>query len=61
MSCYFNHEVECCTGDLIRRHPELTLSDMFHCSKCGWNPEVERKRREEVRERYGKQLQKTIY
>lgn len=53
-SCYWNHEIDCSVGQVVQRHPEL--SDVLRCSKCGWNPDIERKRREEVRERYGKKL-----
>lgn len=58
MSCYFNKEVECRTGDLIRRHPECAETV---CGRCGWNPDVERKRREEVKKRYGEKLQQAIH
>ena len=58
MSCYFNDKVDCCTGDLIRRYPECAETV---CGNCGWNPDIERKRREELKERYGKQLQKTAH
>ena len=53
MSCYFNKEVECRAGDLIRRYPECAETV---CGRCGWNPDIERKRREEVKKRYGKKL-----
>ena len=52
-TCYFNREINCHCGPWVKAHPELTE---LHCSKCGCNPEVERKRREEVKARYGKKL-----
>lgn len=58
-SCYWNHEINCPVGQLIMKHPELVAS--LHCVKCGWNPEVERQRREEVRKRYGIELQKAVH
>jgi len=53
-SCYWNIEINCPVGHVVKKHPEL--SDVLHCAKCGWNPDVERKRREEVKARYGKKL-----
>lgn len=52
-SCYFNREINCHCGPLVKAHPECKE---LHCGKCGWNPDVERKRREEVKARYGKKL-----
>lgn len=57
-SCYWNHEINCPVGQIIMRHPELV--DSLHCAKCGWNPDVERKRREEVKRRYGEKLQSPV-
>ena len=51
--CYFNREINCHCGQWVKAHPERKE---LHCGKCGWNPEVERKRREEVKARYGKKL-----
>lgn len=58
MSCYYNIEVNCRSGDLIKRHPEC--ADTL-CARCGWHPEVAKKRREEVRARYGTKLQSPVH
>lgn len=59
MSCYFNHEVECRLGEVIvKRHRECIETV---CGRCGWNPDVERKRREEAKKRYGEKLQQTLH
>ena len=52
-TCYFNHEINCHCGKWVKERPERKE---LHCAKCGWNPDVERKRREEVRARYGTKL-----
>ena len=52
-SCAFNKEINCHCGQWVIKQP---AAKELHCSKCGWNPEVERKRREEVRKRYGEKL-----
>lgn len=52
-TCYFNHEINCHCGPWVKANPERKE---LHCVKCGWNPDVERKRREEVEKRYGKKL-----
>ena len=57
-TCYFNHEINCHCGPWVKAKPECKE---LHCAKCGWNPEVERQRREEVRKRYGIELQATVY
>lgn len=58
-SCCWNIEINCTVGHVVKKHPELR--DVLHCAKCGWNPEVERQRREEVRKRYGIKLQTTLH
>lgn len=58
-SCYWNHEVNCTVGQLVVRHPDLI--GVLHCSKCGWNPDVERARREEVKQKYGTKLQSPVH
>ena len=57
-TCYFNHEINCHCGPWVKENPERKE---LHCVKCGWNPEVERQRREEVRKRYGIELQATVH
>lgn len=57
-TCYFNHEINCHCGQWVKARPELKE---LHCAKCGWNPEVERRRREEVKQRYGQKLQSPVH
>ena len=57
-TCYFNHEINCRCGPWVKANPERKE---LHCVKCGWNPEVERQRREEVRKHYGIKLQTTLH
>ena len=52
-SCAFNREINCHCGKWVIKQP---AAKELHCAKCGWNPDVERKRREEVKARYGKKL-----
>ena len=57
-TCYFNHEINCHCGTWVKANPERKE---LHCVKCGWTPEVERQRREEVRKRYGIELQAAVH
>lgn len=57
-TCFFNHEINCHCGPWVKANPE---SKELHCKSCGWNPEVERKRREEVKARYGIKLQSPVH
>lgn len=31
------------------------MCDEMHCEKCGWNPDVDAKRKEETRKRFAKE------
>lgn len=56
-TCYFNHEINCRCGPWVEAHPECKE---LHCAKCGWNPDVERMRKEEVKQKYGQKLQSPV-